>query len=93
MRSGIEPGECVSEMLVAMVAGSDTTASAIRSTMLHLMTNPRVYKKMKETVRQAIRGGAVSSPIQLEEAKRLPYVQVCLHPIDRVPRWPGLVDP
>lgn len=84
MRSGIQPGECVSEMLVAMIAGSDTTASAIRSTMLHLIANPRVYKAMKETVRQAARSGTVSSPIKLEEAKRLPYVQVCLHH-----PWPG----
>lgn len=57
-------------MLVAMIAGSDTTAGLIRSIMLHLMANPRVYQKLKETVRGAVRGGTVSSPIQQEEAKK-----------------------
>lgn len=67
-------------MLVAMIAGSDTTAGLIRSTMLHLMANPRVYQKLKETVRGAVRGGTVSSPIQQEDAKKNPYIQVSMFP-------------
>lgn len=60
-----------------MVAGSDTTASAIRATMLHLITTPRVYQKLKQLVREAIQERRVSSPIQQEEAKKIPYLQVC----------------
>lgn len=68
----------MSEVLAAMVAGSDTTASAIRSTLLHLMTTPPAYRKLKEIVQQAVRDGAVSTPIMQEEAKKIPYIQVCI---------------
>lgn len=63
-------------VMVALAAGSDTTGSTIRNTMLHLITAPRVYSKLKETVAQAIADGLVSNPIKLEEAKKLPYLQV-----------------
>lgn len=43
--------------------------------MLHLMTTPRVYRKLKAVVQQAVNEG-VSSPIKQEEAKKIPYLQV-----------------
>lgn len=57
-------------------AGSETTASTIRFTMLHLITLPRAYNKLKQTVSEAVKGGLVSNPIQQEEARKLPYLQV-----------------
>lgn len=60
-------------------AGTETTASAIRSTMLSVITLPRVYNKLKQTVSEAVKSGLVSNPIRHEEAKTLPYLQVRLH--------------
>lgn len=60
-----------------MLAGSDTTAAAVRCTMLHLMTTPRVYQQLKSVVQQAVKEG-VSSPIKQEEAKKIAYLQVRL---------------
>ncbi|KAK2603267.1 hypothetical protein N8I77_009738 [Diaporthe amygdali] len=79
IRSGLSLGYCISEALFAMSAGSDTTASAIRFTMLHLMTTPRVYYNLKQVVRQAVRDGQVSSPIKSEEAKAIPYLQAVIY--------------
>lgn len=62
-----------------MVAGSDTTASALRSTLLRLVTSPRVYRRLKDTVGQAVAGGRASSPITNDEARRLPYVQAVVY--------------
>lgn len=62
-------------------AGSETTASSIRSTMLHLMTTPRVYHKLKQTVLKAVKDGLVSSPIRHREAKGIPYLQVRMLPL------------
>ena len=59
-----------------LVAGSETTASVIRVTMLCLMSSPRVYKKLKAEIKRAVSAGEVSSPIQLDEARRIPYLQV-----------------
>lgn len=63
-----------------MAAGSDTTGSVIRNTMLHLMTSPHHYRKLKEMIAQADRDGSVSCPIRQEEAKRMPYLQVRTNP-------------
>lgn len=61
------------------VAGSDTSASALRITMFYILSCPRVYQKLKAEIRDAIREGRVSSPvISVAEAKQLPYLQVCL---------------
>ncbi|KAJ4417557.1 hypothetical protein N0V82_006116 [Gnomoniopsis sp. IMI 355080] len=79
MMSGLEPGPCVSEVMIAMIAGNDTTAAAIRMTMLSLMTNPRVYAKFKSVVQEAIREGKASNPIKIEEAKKIPYVQAVIY--------------
>lgn len=68
----------MSEALFSMIAGSDTTASAIRATMLYLITTPRVYQKLKQVVTEAVRSGRVSSPIKQDEAKEIPYLQVSI---------------
>lgn len=62
--------------MFALAAGSDTTGSTIRSTLLQLITTPRVYHRLKETVARALSEGAVSSPIKQDEARDLSYLQV-----------------
>ncbi|KAJ4390875.1 hypothetical protein N0V93_004474 [Gnomoniopsis smithogilvyi] len=79
IRSGLEPGPCMSEVMIAMIAGNDTTAAAIRMTMLCLMTNPRVYSKFKSVVQEAVQNGTASNPIRFEEAKKMPYVQAVIY--------------
>lgn len=56
------------------MAGSDTTATAMRATMLHLLMNPRVVAKMRAEVARH----AVSIPITDAEARRLPYLQAII---------------
>lgn len=57
-------------------AGSDSTASTIRATLLYIISTPRVYFKLKEVILEAVRKGRASSPIRQAEAKGLPYLQV-----------------
>lgn len=77
----------MSEALFSMVAGSDTTASAIRATMLYLITTPRVYRKLKQVVTEAVQSGRVSSPIKQEEAKEISYLQVGNPNLQLLTRW------
>jgi hypothetical protein len=76
MRHGLTQTECETEALFMFVAGSDTTAAVIRITMLHILSIPRVYQKLKEEITATIHEGKVSSPIKSSEAKTLPYLQV-----------------
>jgi cytochrome P450 len=56
------------------VAGSDTTASAIRATLLHVITAPRIEAKLLDEIRHA----SASSPITQAEARNLPYLQAVI---------------
>lgn len=56
------------------VAGSDTTASAIRAIFLYIITNPRVLNKLQEEIENS----KISDPITDAEARGLPYLQAII---------------
>ena len=60
---------------IGSVAGSDTTATVIRSTLLHIVTSPRVLKKL----RQEMDSHSLSAPIVTDsEARQMPYLQAVI---------------
>lgn len=76
MKHGMNQTECETEGLFMIIAGTESTASAIRSALIHTITSPLVYQKLKQEIRAAVQDGKVSSPISFSEAKKLPYLQV-----------------
>jgi cytochrome P450 len=78
VRNGIPQTQIEAEILIQIIAGSDTTASAIRSTMLRLLTSPRVLAKLRAEIDSAVADGRVSAPIQQSEARELPYLQAVI---------------
>lgn len=58
-----------------IIAGSDTTANALKGTVSHLAADPRASGLLREEIRAALAAGRVSSPATHEEARRLPYLQ------------------
>lgn len=59
----------------ASVAGSDTTATGIRSTLLNIITNPRVLSKLREEINAA----KLSWPIAKDsEIRQMPYLQASI---------------
>lgn len=79
MRHGLEKRDCQSEIIFQIVAGSDTTATAIRGTLLNLMTAPHAYYALQKEIDTAVADGRISSPIRIEEARALPYLQATLY--------------
>ncbi|KAI1636931.1 cytochrome P450 [Biscogniauxia mediterranea] len=77
-RHGLSQSECESEALFMFIAGSDTTAAAIRNTLMHIITTPLVYQRLKEEIAAAIRDGKVSRPITLAQARSLPYLKAVI---------------
>ncbi|KAK3326184.1 cytochrome P450 [Apodospora peruviana] len=77
IRNGMTRHECEGEAMIAIVAGSDTTAGSIRATLLCLMANPRVYARLKREIKQAVEQG-VSNPITNDQAAKLPYLQAVI---------------
>jgi cytochrome P450 len=62
--------------MLSLIAGSETTASVMRITLLSLISSPPVYNKLKDTVREAIKSGTITEPISYATAKEIPYLRV-----------------
>ncbi|KEZ44049.1 hypothetical protein SAPIO_CDS3787 [Scedosporium apiospermum] len=71
---GLTQTEAESETLVQILAGSDTTATALRGTLLHILTNPRVHARLLAEIKTF----APSTPIQDTEARQMPYLQAVI---------------
>lgn len=76
------------------LAGSDTTAIAIRSILYHVMKNPSVYNKLVAEIDEADRAGHLSTPyIKYNEAMKLPYLVACCKEAMRIHPSVGLSLP
>jgi cytochrome P450 len=75
---GLTQEEAASETLLQVIAGSDTTATAIRATMLHLICNPLAYAALQFEIDEAILQGKISSPISDAQGRNLPYLQAVI---------------
>ena len=94
MRHGLAGDELRTEALEQIIAGSDTTAGAIRGTLLHIMTNPRVYVKLQSEIDDAVRDGFAPKSgeglITAAQTKQLPYLQAVIREALRV--WPPVAN-
>lgn len=59
-----------------MPAGTETSITAVRGTLLRLLSTPSVYQKLKQEIADGIKEGRISRPITNDEAKNFPYLQV-----------------
>lgn len=79
VRHGLTQTECESETILLILAGSDSTATTLRTTFLYILTTPYVYANLLAEIKSAIEAGKVSHPvIKNTEAQSLPYLQACI---------------
>ncbi|KAK3296547.1 cytochrome P450 [Chaetomium fimeti] len=81
VRHGLTAEELVNESILQLVAGSDTTSTAIRSIFLYLLTHPCVYAALQAEIDAAVADGtAPPAPGIISEtaARSLPYLQACI---------------
>jgi cytochrome P450 len=75
IRNGVSGDDLFQEAFEQILAGSDTTAAAIRVIMLYIITHPRVYKKLQAEIDEAVKSGASGSGIISDaQARKLPYL-------------------
>ncbi len=80
VRNGLTQRECETESLFQIIAGSDTTATAIRMTLLYVMTTPRVLGRLRVEVDAAVKQSALGPDdiVANAAAERLPYLQAVI---------------
>jgi cytochrome P450 len=97
IRHGLDADELLTESTLQIVAGSDTTAAALRGIMLYLVSHPRVYVKLQAELDAAERDGVappLTDIISDTAVRKLPYLQavikegIRIHPpvTDQVPK-------
>ena len=79
LRHGLSRDDLFTESILQILAGSDTTATAIRCTMLYLISHPRVYSKLQAEVDEHVASGAVMNIVSDAEAKKLRYLMAVIH--------------
>lgn len=67
-------------------AGSETTATVIRTTLLHAASSPPLYRRLQKEVDDAIARGEMSQIATDAEARKLPLLQACIKEGLRI--WP-----
>ncbi|KAI1612921.1 pisatin demethylase [Exophiala viscosa] len=77
IKHGMTQDEIVTEAMLQILGGSDSTATAVRTTFLYILTNPIVYAKLvNELDTNAHR---LSSPVlTTADSQSLPYLQACI---------------
>ncbi|KAK2051337.1 putative benzoate 4-monooxygenase cytochrome P450 [Colletotrichum caudatum] len=78
MKRGLTPDEAEMEISISLVAGSDTTATAMRATLLAVISTPTVYNRLQKEIDQAEARGLLSCPAKNSEAMQLPYLQAVI---------------
>ncbi|KAF5526042.1 Cytochrome P450 monooxygenase lolP1 [Colletotrichum aenigma] len=78
LRNGVTYKELLAEIFLEFIAGSDSTATAIRMTMLCLLNTPASLNGLRREIDAAISQGRISSPITDVEARELPYLQAVI---------------
>ncbi|RYC57327.1 hypothetical protein CHU98_g8890 [Xylaria longipes] len=84
----VRQGELFSEAIVLMVAGSDTTATALSATFFYLSRNPGCYEKLCNEIRSTFASGEeIKAGPQLAGCR---YLRACLDESMRMsPSVPG----
>lgn len=89
VRHGLPQRQIEAEVLLQIVAGSDTTANVIRVGLLYLVTSPAVYTRLQREIDDAVALGIVPSDegsvVSHAAAKaNMPYLQAVIYEVIRV---------
>lgn len=78
VKNGLGQKDAEAEALVQIIAGSETTATAIQATILHIITSPRVYGRLQDEIDERVADGRISSPIKHAEAESFEFLRAVI---------------
>ncbi|KAF2018869.1 cytochrome P450 [Aaosphaeria arxii CBS 175.79] len=80
----ISPRDMVNHLSNNLLAGSDTTAIALRAIIYFIIRDARIHSKVVEEIQEADRLGKLSKAITFEECLNLTYLQAVIKEAMRV---------
>ncbi|KAL7786367.1 cytochrome P450 [Trichoderma ceciliae] len=82
--SGMSKNDLIQQVFLSIIAGSNSTAHALRMTLLSLITSPPAYNALIDEIRRA--SPTASSPITWAQTQSLPYLQAVIR--EGLRMWP-----
>ena len=78
IKNGLNEQQIADNMLVQLLAGSDTTVSILRSSFVHIISNARIHARLQAECDEASRTIPYSEIISYQQAAQLPYLDACI---------------
>ncbi|KAK4445614.1 cytochrome P450 [Podospora aff. communis PSN243] len=78
IRNGLTKDEILQEVTLQFFAGTDTTSNTIAMLIYHVVTNPRVYKRLQKELDDATAAGRLGTPVKDSEVRQLEFLQACI---------------
>ncbi|EHK25117.1 uncharacterized protein TRIVIDRAFT_32994 [Trichoderma virens Gv29-8] len=82
--NGMTKNDLIQQVFLSIIAGSNSSAHALRMTLLSLITSPPAYSALIDEIRRA--SPSVSSPITWAQTQSLPYLQAVIR--EGLRMWP-----
>ncbi|PIA96035.1 Averantin hydroxylase [Cercospora beticola] len=77
-RHGMKRSQVESEVVLQILAGSDTTATAVRSVLLNVVSCERVYRRLMKEIGEKMEGVGEEEVIRDSTARGMKYLQACI---------------
>ncbi|KAH7401054.1 cytochrome P450 monooxygenase-like protein [Phaeosphaeria sp. MPI-PUGE-AT-0046c] len=77
IRHGVSGDDLFQEAFEQILAGSDTTAAAIRIIMLYIISHPRIYKKLQAEIDDAVKSGIAPASGVISDASTRELAYLC----------------
>jgi cytochrome P450 len=65
----------ISDGILAIIAGSDTTATVLSAMFYHLLGNPESLARVEKEINEYF---GQSEPVDTEKLKNMPYLNACM---------------
>lgn len=83
IKNGLTESQIADNVLVQLLAGSDTTVSVLRATFVYLTSNPHVYHRLQTECDEVAKSVPLDEIISYQRATEMPYLSACLKEILR----------
>lgn len=83
IEKGLTESQIADNLLVQLLAGSDTTVSSLRHIFVQITGNPRIYNRLQAECRQVAKEVPANGIISYQQATQMPYLAACIKEVLR----------
>lgn len=78
IKHGLNEQQIADNVLVQLLAGSDTTVSILRTSFVHIISNAKIYQRLQAECDEASKDVPLAEIISYNRATQIPYLDACI---------------